>query len=58
MYTHTINYNNHTYQFPLHLVNSVVHFESPITGELIEMTPPYSLNQYHSVLLRHVLKYA
>ena len=50
MYTITID----DHKFTHHLIDKQVYFESPITGELILMEPPYFVQKYHAVLRAHI----
>lgn len=34
-----------------------IHFESPITGELIEIAPPFSAIKYNAILIKHIKQY-
>ena len=51
--------NNNTitvegYTFTKHTIGTEVYFESPITGELIQMTKPYTFEQYTTTLTNHI----
>lgn len=56
MYIHKITFNHTTYPFTLYnnLHPDNIYFESPITGELIEVKPPFSLSKYTIILTNHI----
>lgn len=43
------------------LINNIhptnIYFQSPITGELIEIQPPFSINKYTYILIQHIKQY-
>ena len=51
-HNNTITINNYT--FINHPINNEIYFESPITGELIQMTKPYTFEQYTTTLTNHI----
>ena len=46
------------YTFTKHTIGTEVYFESPITGELIQMTKPYTFEQYTTTLTNHIREFA
>ena len=42
------------YAFARHTIDNDVYYESPLTGELIKMTKPYTLEQYTAKLAKHI----
>ncbi len=54
-HNNTITINNYT--FIKHTINNEIYFESPITGELIQMTKPYTFEQYTATLTNHIREY-
>lgn len=42
------------YAFARHTIDNDVYYESPLTGELIKMTKPYTLEQYTTKLAKHI----
>lgn len=55
-HNNTITINNYT--FTKHTINNEIYFESPITGELIQMTKPYTFEQYTTTLTNHIREFA
>jgi hypothetical protein len=51
-----IKYNNCTYNFELFRdpVTGYMGFISPLTGEIIDIEPPYLIEKYTVILTRHL----
>ena len=45
------------YTFTKHTDDTGVYFVSPITGELIQMTKPYTFEQYTTTLTNHIREF-
>ena len=54
-HNNTITINNYT--FTKHTINNEIYYESPLTGELIQMTKPYTFEQYITTLTNHIREF-
>ena len=57
-----MKHNNNTitvegYTFTKYTTDTEVYFVSPITGELIQMTKPYTFEQYTTTLTNHIREF-
>ena len=54
---HNITITVGGYTFTKYTDGTGVYFVSPITGELIQMTKPYTFEQYTTTLTDHIREY-